>query len=256
MLNFRVTQYPARGRMAPHHHEEASFIVVVAGTYLESIQGSEAPHTSGHMLFYPAFTTHSQHFGAGGTRKLVFTPEASSLEYLRERGISMDTARYVEAPEISQLAHRLLAEMRAGDMFAPLVMQGVLLELVGAFARGERHEKSCAPPAWLRMVRDCVREHVEGNLSMEEIANKAGKHPVHVAKEFRRHFGSTIGVYQRQLRLQRAETMLRRNIDLTEIAFACGFASHSHFCRSFKAAYGITPSQFRLSSGVRSTTSA
>jgi AraC family transcriptional regulator len=236
--------------MAPHYHEEPSFIVVVGGTYLESIQGSEAPHATGHMLFYPACTTHSQRFGATGTRKLVFTPEQSSLEYLRERGIPMDAPRYVEGPEISQLAHRLLAEERGRDTFAPLVMQGVLLELVAAFARGERYQKCGAPPAWLRMVRDFVRENADGNLSLDQIAEKAGKHPVHVAKEFRRHFGATIGAYQRQLRLQRAEAMLlRRNIDLTEIALACGFANHSHFCRSFKAAYGITPSRFRTERG-------
>jgi AraC family transcriptional regulator len=233
--------------MAPHHHEEPSFIVVVGGTYLESIQGSEAAHASGHMLFYPAFTTHSQHFGAGGARKLVFTPRASSLDYLRERGISMDTARYVDAPEISQLAHRLLAEQRSDDTFTPLAMQGLLLELVAAFARSERPREGSAKPEWVRMVRDFVHENAEGNLSLEEIADKAGKHPVHVAKEFRRHFGVTIGAYRRQLRLQRAESMLlRAAIDLTEIALACGFASHSHFCRAFKAAYGVTPSQFRL----------
>jgi transcriptional regulator GlxA family with amidase domain len=56
----------------------------------------------------------------------------------------------------------------------------------------------------------------------------------------------TIGDYRRQLRLHRAEAMvLRTNIDLADIALACGFASQAHFCRSFKAAYGTTPSEFR-----------
>jgi AraC family transcriptional regulator len=39
--------------------------------------------------------------------------------------------------------------------------------------------------------------------------------------------------------------LLRKNVDLTDVALACGFASHSHMCRSFKAAFGVTPSQFR-----------
>jgi AraC family transcriptional regulator len=246
MLSLRVTDYPVRGMMAPHYHEEPSFIVVVGGAYLEQIQGSEVEHRPGHMLFYPASTTHSQRFGPGGTRKLVFTPERSSIEYLQERGVSVDSARYVSDPIISQLAQRILAEMQSDDTFTALAMNGVLLELVAAFARRERRAEHGAPPVWMRAVRDFVHANADRNLSLDEIGANAGKHPVHVAKEFRRYYGATIGAYQRQLRLQRAEALLlRRNVDLTEVALACGFANHSHFCRSFKAAYGITPSQFR-----------
>src|SRR6476661_8823574 len=46
-------------------------------------------------------------------------------------------------------------------------------------------------------------------------------------------------------RLERATVPLQRRIPLTEIAFTCGFASQSHFCKAFKAAYGVTPSQYR-----------
>ena len=246
MLGLRVTKYPACGTMAPHHHDEPSLIVVVGGSYLEHIQGSEVEHAAGHMLFYPAFATHSQRFSSGGARKIVFTPEASSLDYLQERGVSVDTARYVATPVVSQMAHRVLAEVQSDDAFTPLALKGILLELVAAFARMEQSDRPAAPPSWVRAARDYVRECAEQNPSLETIAARAGKHPVHLAKEFRRYFGTTIGAYQRQLRLQRAEAMLlRRNFDLTDIALACGFADQSHFCRSFKAAYGVTPSKFR-----------
>lgn len=246
MLNLRVTDYPALGRMAPHHHEEASLIVVVGGVYLERIEGSETEHGVGHMLFYPALATHSQRFGAAGTRKMVFTPEASWLEYLRDRGFSVNAARHVEGPAVWQLAQRALAEMRHGDTFAPLALKGILLELVAAFGRKECNVGPGGPPLWLREARDYLRENADRNPSLESMAARAGKHPVHLAKEFRRYFGTSIGAYLRQMRLKQAEAMLlRKNLDLTGIALACGFASHSHMCRSFKAAYGVTPSQFR-----------
>jgi len=105
-------------------------IVVVGGTYLEQIQGSETEHGPGHMLSYQAFTTHSRRFGSTGTRKLVFTPDAASFEYLRSHGISVDTARYVGSPVISRLAHRAMAEMEKDDSFTPLAVKCLLLELV------------------------------------------------------------------------------------------------------------------------------
>lgn len=246
MLHLRVANYPPGGTMAPHFHEEPSLIVVVGGDYSEYIQASETQHGSGHMLFYPAFARHSQRFGSAGACKIIFTPQASSLEYLQDHGVSLQTARYVQAPTISQLASRLMGEIRNNDIFAPLATEGILLELVAAFARRERNDGPTTPPLWVLAARDLIRETADQNPSLESIAGQTGKHPVHLAKEFRRYFGTTIGAYRRQLRLQQAETMLlRKNIDLTEVALACGFAHQSHLCRSFKAAYGVTPSQFR-----------
>jgi AraC-like DNA-binding protein len=42
--------------------------------------------------------------------------------------------------------------------------------------------------------------------------------------------------------------LLKPQISISEIAHSCGFASHSHLCREFKAHFGVTPSQFRLRS--------
>ena len=246
MLQLRVTDYPARGTMAPHSHEESSLIIVVSGSYLERIRGGEDEHSSGDMLLYPAHATHSQQFGSKGVRKIVFTPDGASVKYLEQHGISLDISRHVSDPIISQLAHRLLAEIHHDDSFSKLAVEGISLELIAAFARTRFASKDAVAPHWLRAARDAVAESSDNNLSLHHLSALTGKHPVHIAREFRRYFGSSIGTYRRRLRLQRAEGMLNTKADLTEIALACGFASHSHFSRSFKAAYGMTPSQFRL----------
>jgi AraC-like DNA-binding protein len=41
------------------------------------------------------------------------------------------------------------------------------------------------------------------------------------------------------------EVMRAADMDLTEVAHATGFAHHSHFTSSFRAMFGITPSQLR-----------
>jgi AraC family transcriptional regulator len=245
VLTFRVTDYPARSTMAPHCHQEPSFIVVLGGSYLERIQGSEAEHSPGHILCRPAFATHSQRFGPDGCRTLVFTPDGILQKHLQDCGVSLERPRYVEAPAISQLTNRAMAEMHNSDMYAPLVLEGVLLELIATFER-KGQEDAAAPPRWVQAARDFVRGHSDENQSLEAIAAITRRHPAHLTKEFRRHFGMSIGDYRRQVRLRRAEAMLlRKNENLAYIALACGFANQAHFCRSFKAAYGTTPSQFR-----------
>lgn len=246
MNDLRVAHYSAGSTMAPHYHEAASLIVVVSGCYRETIQSSENEHDAGQMLFYPAFATHSQRFGTAGARKIIFTPRTSSLQYLQEQGISIDHARHVAARGMQQLAARTLAELAHQDVFAPMALDGILLELVATFARGAAEDRHGTAPSWVRAVRDWAHETADENLSIDDVAAEVAKHPVHVAREFRRHYGTTIGAYRRQVRVERSAAMLTANTaDLTDIALSCGFASHAHLCRSFKAAYGITPSEFR-----------
>ena len=246
MNDLRVADYLAGSTMAPHHHEAASVIVVVGGDYLETIQASESEHGAGRMLFYPAFATHSQRFGTAGARKIIFTPHASSLQYLQDQGLSVEHARHLTVPGLTQLASRALAEMAHPDAFTPMTLDGIQLEFVAAFARGAAEHHSGAMPPWVQTVRDWVHETADENPSIDSVAVEVGKHPVHVAREFRRHFGTTIGAYRRQIRVEKAAEMLAASsASLTEVALSCGFANHAHLCRSFKAAYGVTPSQFR-----------
>jgi AraC family transcriptional regulator len=247
MVGLRISTYQPNATMAPHFHEECSFCLVINGSYREHIRDQHDVHRSGHMLFYPAGEMHSQEFGGSGSRKIIFTPQRSSLEFLEEHGVSLAHAPAIRSTALAPLGSRILAELRKPDQFAELAVQGLLLETVAVFARQHKsHFRQDAAPSWLREVRERLHKSLASDSSNESIAADIGKHPVHLAREFRRHFGQTIGEYQRQLRLNKAEKLLRtKAMSLTEVALESGFCSHSHLSRSFKSAYGITPSRFR-----------
>lgn len=60
--------------------------------------------------------------------------------------------------------------------------------------------------------------------------------------------GQTFGACLLAYRLERAHSMLRlvrSEANVSELALQCGFVSASHFARSFKARYGVSPSSFR-----------
>jgi AraC-like DNA-binding protein len=57
-----------------------------------------------------------------------------------------------------------------------------------------------------------------------------------------RSYGDTV----RTRRLTRAEKhLLNGTLTVQAIAYRCGFADASHFCRAFKTAFGCTPAQYR-----------
>ncbi len=245
--NLRDAHYQAHSSMAAHFHGHASLNLVVDGAFLENIHASERSYEVGHVAFCPAGTTHSQQFGARGARQVILTPQPAWLEYLADCKINLECAPYARSASFHQMAGRLLDELRNDDDFSSLACEGIALEIVAAFGRRKTGDASGgAPPRWLSAARDFIHANALNHLDIEQIATAAGRHEIHLAREFRRFFGVSIGAYQRRLRAERAAALLSQTrVDISEVALECGFAGHSHLCRVFKAHYGISPSQYR-----------
>lgn len=246
MVDYRIASYEAKSKMAPHCHEKSHFTVVLHGSYDELIGGRRTEHRSGSMLFYPAGRPHSQRFGDDGSRGLIFAPPESCFDLLSEQGFDLESASHLPTGSVSHITCRFLAESRHADAYSELTLNGLLLELVAIFGRIGANERHGKPPLWLKQIRELLEHEPGKHTTNEALAAQVGKHPVHLARAFRRQFGETIGECQRRLRLRKAETLLRgRHINLVEIAMECGFSSHAHFSRSFRCVFGMTPSQFR-----------
>jgi len=106
-------------------------------------------------------------------------------------------------------------------------------------------------PQWLERVRSILEQRFAEPYKLSEIAAEVGVHPVHLAREFRKHYGTSVGEYLRRVRIEYAcRELMDSNVAVTNIAFAAGFADQSHFSRTFKRLCGTTPGRYRAS-GVR-----
>jgi AraC family transcriptional regulator len=244
--NLRVVNYAAHDRMAPHNHDEPSFGVIVGGDFVEHVGRSERQYAAGCVTFAPAGVTHAQEFGAEGARQIIVKPEETWLAYLSDCRVRLPDSPFARSPLFHQLGIRLCDELQRGDDFAPIACNGIVLEIIAAFGRCDTAHPKTSPPAWLNSARDYMHAHSTVPLSMKDIAAAAGRHEIHLAREFRRYFGLSVGSYLRQMRIERAAQLLRHTKSgITDIALTCGFASHAHLCRVFKSNYGITPSRYR-----------
>ena len=243
----RLSRYQPNTEMAPHQHDEASLNIVVAGDFLERIGHAERSYTRGTAAFCPAATTHSQTFGATCVRQIIFKPDDSWLDYLADCKARLDEAPHTSSTAFRDLGDRLLEEMRQDDGFSAVACEGIMLEIVAAFGRNRAASTAATqPPAWLRATREFMHENAFASLTMAQIARAAGRHEIHVAREFRRFFGIPVGAYLRRLRAEQAQRLLLKpQVSIGEVAHSCGFASHSHLCREFKAHFGVTPSAYR-----------
>src|SRR5437899_3299767 len=93
-----------------------------------------------------------------------------------------------------------------------------------------------------------AREHLEAHfaedLSLAELAARAGVDRFHLLRAFRRALGLPPHLYQTQLRLRHAKQLMLAGEPPAMAAAAAGFADQSHLIRKFKAAYGVTPGQY------------
>lgn len=97
-----------------------------------------------------------------------------------------------------------------------------------------------------KRLEEYIVSHLDQHLSLDELATLVGMTTHHLIAAFRRTFGMTPLQYVISQRLQVACTLLESTRqDITTIALATGFSSHSHLTSAFKQRFGITPRQFR-----------
>ena len=93
-----------------------------------------------------------------------------------------------------------------------------------------------------------MHEHFRESFGLSDVAAIVGRHPVHLARTFRRHHGCSLGEYLRRIRLERAARALRdTDRPLVEVSLDAGFYDQAHFCRCFKAWASVSPGRYRES---------
>jgi AraC family transcriptional regulator len=97
----------------------------------------------------------------------------------------------------------------------------------------------------LQLLRN-VSGRLDGDVSLDALAARAGWSPFHFHRAFRKVVGETPKQYTLRLRLERAAARLATADDpVLAVAAAEGFASHAVFTRAFHRRFGCTPTAYR-----------
>lgn len=102
-------------------------------------------------------------------------------------------------------------------------------------------------PDWLRVIRDHIEGRFRERIRIASLACAAERHPNHVSRAFRRHFGMTLTEWTHRRRLAwAAEAIAAGEQPLGEIAGNAGFADQPHLTRVFRRYLGVTPNAYRV----------
>jgi AraC family transcriptional regulator, exoenzyme S synthesis regulatory protein ExsA len=138
--------------------------------------------------------------------------------------------------------HTLLLQLKLEELLLHLLhlepaQQEPVIALLQEVHFPERH-------AYLALIQQCLHEP----LTIEEMARAVHQSPTVFKQKFKQWFKLPPAQYLQEKRLEEAHYLLRNSHQsITDIAFACGFGSASHFIQVFKGKYKQTPGQFKKS---------
>ncbi|MCD8012396.1 MAG: response regulator [Lachnospiraceae bacterium] len=91
-----------------------------------------------------------------------------------------------------------------------------------------------------------IHENYSSDLNMAVVSNHVSMNYSLFSQEFKQYTGENFVSYLRSLRMEEAKRLLKQTqLRVVEISQKVGYENEKHFMKTFKAVYGVSPSEFR-----------
>lgn len=251
-----------------HFHPEFQIGLVVKGSGHRIVGDSIAPLEEGDLSLLGPNLPHAWQFeGATDGRQRELH---GIIVYFQESSLGADFLARPEAERIKRLLARaalglqvrgrtqraaaeLLQRMpghegfqRVIDMLQLLHLLAESEELLPISSPGFAPGKADHEGERLRRVCELIQQRIAEPLRRDEIAAAAHFSPAAFSRFFRARTGKTFHDFVTELRIGRACRLLgAHEMNVTEVALACGFASIASFNRAFRRAKKLNPTEYR-----------
>jgi AraC family transcriptional regulator len=209
-------------------------------------------------------------------RRRVITPAGDWCDYyavdprvLREVIAAWDAAASEQPERILPFDHgpsdasaylaqrRIYSYVRNDSAPDPLFVEEavvtILAHVVG-LAYGSPAPQPTRQADVVERTREAIARRFTTRVTLADLSRHTGSSLFHLCRLFRAGTGRTIHAYLNQLRLRASlAPVLDSTKELSEIALALGYSTHSHFTAAFRAEYGVTPSSMREANTSRRT---
>ena len=153
-----------------------------------------------------------------------------------------------------------VAGFPSGRLFLDSIEQALAVALVNNYAvrrPSPRIYRGGLTPARLRKIVELVHAEMEGDLSLEDLADAAGLSINHFSQMFRESTGQSPHQFVLHRRIERAKELLRgAEMRVLDVAVACGFKNQQHFARVFRRVCNASPTEYRQEFAHRDQPSA
>ncbi|WP_169789774.1 helix-turn-helix domain-containing protein [Actinoplanes subtropicus] len=228
--------------------------IPLSGSGVVEQDGRAAVLEPSSIVFYDSTRPYTLTFERAFEQVSVHLP----MEALRERGVPLDALRTRTACDlgsggpgsVASSYFASLARLQRHDPLAAAALsvhgEGLVASVLALAARPSAPVPDDHELAFARLQAYLANTYVDPDLDSGRAAAACHVSRRQLFRILAEH-GTTFTDELRRLRVENARRMLvtdaRRTV--SSIATACGFALPSHFYRTFKAATGMTPAEYR-----------
>ncbi|MGM0878176.1 MAG: AraC family transcriptional regulator [Bacillota bacterium] len=257
---FRIFYHTIQEHIELHWHEFYELSFVVSGEGKQILNGISYTMKRGDLFLLSPADFHEIYVENGSTVELYNV--IFSEEMLRDGLQEMLFSRMVENVAVIRLEdilyiesefQRLWAEEHSLNIGNQLMNKNILERIIIEFIRRSGEKKGFIDQKSINLENkhitktlSYIQHHFRERLTLEQVAKEAQLSPTYFSKYFSKATGIAFQSYLQELRLQFAKSLIKSSeLPITEICYACGFNTLTHFNRSFKQKYGKSPRTYR-----------
>lgn len=195
--------------------------------------------------------------GAGFDYVHYHVPKAGLDEIARDHGLKPAGSYKFAICEhdivVSQLTRQVLPFIGSRDWTGSfaldqfgLVLGAHLLRTYAGLPPMEPRRRGRLAPWQARRVAEMIRESLDGNIHLSEMARECGLSVSHFARAFRASFGMSPYRWLLERRIDRGKALLLTSrLPIADIALQSGFSDQTTFTRAFVRIVGDSPARWR-----------
>jgi AraC family transcriptional regulator len=187
-------------------------------------------------------------------RQSIYEAAVSEIYGCDSSGAELVPRFAILDPLLEQLAIAITNALRdgsAGDgLYVDTIAQMMAVHLARTHSSRSRPTRILPAkplPSWkMRRVIEYIEDNLDGDLSLQAMAEEVDISPLYLARAFKAAVGQSPHQYVLARRIERAKELLRNtDLPVVDVSLSSGFSSQSHLSHWFIRQVGVSPAVYR-----------
>lgn len=124
-----------------------------------------------------------------------------------------------------------------------------LIQIISTSSEIDNEQIDLSNAYFLKIIK-YINTYYSENITLKDVAKVVNLNPNYISQVFKKSAGTTFSHYLTNLRITQAKKLLTTtNTSINEISLQSGFNDYFYFLKTFKKYTGLTPSEYRNTSG-------